>query len=150
MHRKLLTANLSFILSMSLGICWFASLIWSKYVVCLIFISLPWCLDMRIYDIHYNNYDNYSQLILSYMFNLVYNCNQYRSLLISYCYIYINKLKLPFWYRYSTSRPIHFYFSYWPTLMKPILVSRNLSIFSIHINDTIEMFCHCCRNEKET
>ena len=34
--------------------------------------------------------------MLSTMLNLVYNCNQYMSLLINYCYIYIDKLKTAF------------------------------------------------------
>ena len=40
-------------------------------------------------------------------------------------------------------RPIRTFFSYWPTLTRPILVFRILSRFYIRINDKIETLCHC-------
>jgi hypothetical protein len=43
----------------------------------------------------------------------------------------------------NTTRPIHIFFSYRLTLIRPILVFRILSRFYIHINDKIETLCHC-------
>jgi len=51
----------------------------------------------------------------------------YIMLLISYCCIFINKMKIAF----VATLPIRIFFSYWPTLFLPILVFWIVSRFCI-------------------
>ena len=73
----------------------------------------------------------------------------YCLLLINYCSIYINKMETAFVIQivqigqYGTKLTNADFFSYWPTLIRQILVFWILSRFYMCIKDKIETFCLC-------
>ena len=73
----------------------------------------------------------------------------YCLLLINYCSIYINKMETAFVIQivqigqYATKSTNADFFSYWPTLIRQILVFWILSRFYMCIKDKIETFFLC-------